>query len=369
MGAGASAKALRALCAEANRPEASLSAMNLEEAKGEISRLRQLLAKHLTHPQQYYDHMDRYIVTRSYFKPKHLGPRQLQLQEGKLRWELQKLKQHLKLPRKKPQPTTVILEQELLASQRVACTAKLCAVLREQGKLKSAEHELRDLLLICVNTLPPNHHDTVSVATQLSSILCAMDKIVAAKNLASWAFRSSWQEEGQFHPRTLIVMKVLGQIVRKQALIVGSYAEEEERLLRLVVQGCHSCFGATNPETFSAVSNLSSFCWRYGKLDDAEMLLRRHLSGLPDDSNMRFHPIVLKLVHDLIELVVQKRAHGSVEYDPDELLRLQRWENVRSGLEQERLASLALTWEKQNTGLLEHAKKTKAASSSPEHGE
>ena len=56
------------------------------------------------------------------------------------------------------------------------------------------------------------------------------------------------------------------------------YLKEEEKLLRWALQGAHINFGMNHPSTFFAVAHLSEFCWRYGKFDDAETLLRHSLS-------------------------------------------------------------------------------------------
>ena len=327
---------------EASKPLSEVYQMDsLDEARAEISRLRKLLATYTARPSfQYYHDMTRYIVTRANEKPRHKGPRQLQLQESNVWWELRDLKGKVKLS-----------DGVTNRRQRITCTAKLCSILRESGKLDVAEREARLLLVECINSLPKHHGDIVAVAVQLASVLCAQEKFFQARQLAQWGLASSWKVEGQHHPRTIIVLRVLGQIVRKQAETNQRvFVREEEKILRQVIKACHISFGPSNPETFIAVCNLSNFCCRYGQFKDAEDLLREHLASLPDDSPMRFHPIVLQMLHELIELIKEKKARNK-GYDEVELGKLLEWKGLRSSIERQKLTMLASEWENVNTKL------------------
>ncbi len=293
----------------------------------------------------------RYAISRNKIHIKHQNKRRLALEENKLQYELQAVKKEEKKNRE-------------IGKHRVILTAKLATLLCDELKFDAAEKLLRDLLVQCSNELEENHYYTISTAINLSSVLRKRGKLMQAKGLCAWALRVNMKIYGKYHTRTLLSVSVMGQIVRQySAMNHKLFLKEEEKLWRWAVQGAHLNFGMNHPSTFFAVANLSDFSWRYGKKIEAETLLRKSLSGLPDDSQLRYHPIVFHLVQELLTVLRDKKlqeqqqqrniSREAFEYsatvDEVELENLIAWEASRSSMEDRRLGKVLEEYE------LEHA--------------
>jgi hypothetical protein len=305
----------------------------------------------------------RYAISRNKIHIKHENKRRLALEENKLQYELQAL---IKKENKKSE----------IGKYRVVLTAKLATLLCDVLKLGPAEKLLRDLLVQCSNELEQNHHYTISTAINLSSVLRKQGKLMQAKGLCAWTLRVNMKTYGKYHTRTLLSVSVMAQIlIQYSAMNHNVFVKEEEKLWRWALQGAHRNFGMNHPSTFYAVANLSDFCWRYGKKVETEALLRKSLSGLPNDSQLRYHPIVFHLVQELIIVLqdkklqqpqqqsmcimndnknsIKKTSHEVPEYsalvDEVELENLIKWEASRSSMEDNRLVHVFEEYE------LEHA--------------
>ena len=311
----------------------------------------------------------RFVITRNKIQVKRNSKRRLVLEENKLQYELR----------------TLIAEENKenkIGLYRVALTAKLATILCQAQKAKAAEKLLRVLLLECSNKLEENHYFTISTAINLSSVLRKQEKFMQAKGLCAWTLRVNMKLYGKFHTRTLVSVSAMAQIFRQYSIMNHNlFLKEEEKLWRWALQGAHINYGMNHPSTLAAVANLSDFCWRYGKTNESETLLRNSLSSLPDESPLRYHAIVLHLVRELIDLLHNKKSHREQHnnavsttntlidvrsgmnnnnnnqtddekrkedpmfVDEAELENLKRWEMQRSGIERVRLEKILEKYE------------------------
>eukprot|EP00944_MAST-04C_sp_MAST-4C-sp1_P009127 g9127.t1 len=298
----------------------------------------------------------RYVITRNSIQTEHKNKRQLAFEENRLRYDLQQLVKE------------TAKDKHSIGKHRVSLTVKLASVLCQANKVDDAEKMLRSLLIECTNKLEENHPDTVLTSLHLSSVLRSQNKLRQAKGLCNWALRVNMQNYGSHHTRTILSVNVMAKILKEYSTLNQQcYLKEEEKLLRWALQGAHINFGMNHPSTFFAVAHLSEFCWRYGKFDDAETLLRHSLSSIPELSAIRYHPVVLYLVRDLITLLERKIEKYTVEsqkytlegnegiipssqvHDEKEIINLKRWEENRSKMENIRLAEKFKKWEVENS--------------------
>eukprot|EP00944_MAST-04C_sp_MAST-4C-sp1_P010308 g10308.t1 len=298
----------------------------------------------------------RYVITRNSIQANHKNKRQLAFEENRLRYDLQQLVKEN------------VGEKYSIGKHRVSLTVKLASVLWKANKGDDAEKLLRSLLIECTNKLEENHPDTLLTSLHLSSVLRRQNKLRQAKGLCNWALRVNIQKYGPHHTRTILSVNVMAKILKEYSIINQQcYLKEEEKLLRWALQGAHINFGMNHPSTFFAVAHLSEFCWRYGKFDDAETLLRHSLSSIPELSAIRYHPVVLYLVRDLITLLERKIEKYTIEsqkhtleghdgiitaskiQDEKELINLKSWEENRSKMENIRLAEKFKKWEVENS--------------------
>jgi len=151
----------------------------------------------------------------------------------------------------------------------------LAASYRGLGLYDAAEAQLLETRRVLLDSLGPDHPDTLRVSAELASVKGDRGQLEEAERLFRGALDRQRSVLGDHHPSTLQTANDLGSL-----LIARGQLEEAEVLLREVLANARDGSDIQPSEVFITQNNLAYLLQLQGRLDDAERQYREALAGL-----------------------------------------------------------------------------------------